>query len=226
MGFGLLFIGYFVSYVMSYAFIPKLLGCIIMLFGVRKLSEYEIKFKLCVPVLIAMCVTSAYIFTEQMLSYFKISSFVSGELAVNIVSVGDEVLGVIFHVFLLLAIGKLAHDTELEKVRVSAIRNLVLVGLAEISYITVLVLPDSDFKLTFFRIAFGLRLIWIVLDLALLVSCYRQICDESDVDMPDREINIPVIKHMEKVLGIRDKNAFDSGKNWSEKRRNKKSKKK
>jgi hypothetical protein len=52
------------------------------------------------------------------------------------------------------------------------------------------------------------------------------ICDESDADMPDKEINIPVIKQMEDIMRRRDKNAFDSGKLWSAKRRAKKESKK
>ena len=88
-----------------------------------------------------------------------------------------------------------------------------------------LVLPKSETTQVVFWVAIGLRLMWIVLNLVLLVSCYRMICDESDVDMPDREINIPIIKQMEKIMRKRDKNAFDSGIKWSEKRKNKKDKK-
>ena len=77
-----------------------------------------------------------------------------------------------------------------------------------------------------FWVAIALRLIWIVLDLVLFASCYRLICDESDVDMPDREVNIPAFKQMENVMRRRDKNAFDSGRMLSEKRFSKKQNKK
>ena len=85
MGFGLLFVGYFISYVMSYVFIPKLLGCLIMLAGVIKLSEYELKFKKCVPALCAMSVASAYMLVRSALESFSIESVIFNELAVNIV---------------------------------------------------------------------------------------------------------------------------------------------
>lgn len=226
MGFGLLFVGYFISYVMSYVFIPKLLGCIIMLAGVLKLSEYELEFKKSVPLLGAMSVTSAYMMVRSLMNYFGIASPVFGETAANMVSLADEILCVLFHVLLLLAIKKIAKDTGLDKLCYKTVRNLLIVFVAEIAWLSVSLIPDTEFKKIMFWIAFGLRAIWIVINLMLLVSCYRFICDESDVDMPDREINIPIIKQMEKAMQKRDKNAFDSGNLLNEKRRNKKQGKK
>ena len=51
------------------------------------------------------------------------------------------------------------------------------------------------------------------------------ICDEGDADMPDKEINIPIMKEMENIMRRRDKNAFDSGMNIREKRREKRNRK-
>lgn len=228
MGFGLLFVGYFVSYVMSYVFIPKLLGCLIMLAGVIKLSEYEIGFKKCVPVLGAMSVASAYMLVRSALEYFGVNSAVFGELAVNIVSTAEELLGFLFHIVLLMAINKIAKDTGVNKLCFRAMRNLVIIAVAEIAYVTLSFIPKSAESVTqvIFWIALCLRLIWIVLDLVLLASCYRMICDEGDADMPDKEVNVPIIKQMESVMRKRDKNAFDSGRLLSEKRFAKKQNKK
>ena len=228
MGFGLLFVGYFVSYVMSYVFIPKLLGCLIMLAGIVKLSEYELEFKKCVPALGAMSIASAYMLARSIFEYFGIESAAFGELAVNIVSVAEELLGFVFHIFLLRAINKIAKDTGLDKLCFRAMRNLIVVAVAQVAYVSLSLVPKSAEGVTqvLFWVALGLRLIWIVLDLSLLVSCYRMICDESDADMPDREVSIPVIRQMENVMRKRDKNAFDSGKLLNEKRWAKKQSKK
>ena len=226
MGFGLLFIGYFVTYVMSYVFIPKLLGCILMLLGILKLSAYDLKFKKCVPVLGAMSITSAFMLVNSALQYFNITALVINDVLLNSVSVADELLGLGFHAFLLLAINNIARDTGLEKLCFKAMRNLLLVFVAEIAWFAVSIFSDTSANQVIFWIAIGLRIIWIVLDLILLVSCYRLICDESDVDMPDKEVNIPVIKQMEEIMRRRDKNAFDSGRNWSEKRKAKREEKK
>ena len=228
MGFGLLFIGYFVAYVMSYVFIPKLLGCLIMMAGIIKLSEYELGFKKCIPTLGVMSVASAYMLARSAFEYFAIDSAIFNELAVNVVSVGEELVGCLFHVFLLLAVSKIAKDTDLDSVSFRAVRNLIVVFAAEAAYLLVAFLPKSSETVTevLFWIALALKFIWIVLDLVLLASCYRLICDESDVDMPDREVNVPVIKQMENIMRRRDKNAFDSGRMLSEKRFSKKENKK
>lgn len=228
MGFGLLFLGYFVSYVMSYVFIPRILGCLIMLWGVVKLSEYELEFKKCTPVLAGMSVASAYMLVRSTVEYFGGKSAIFGELAVNIVSVSEELLGFLFHILLLRAINKIAKDTGLDKLCFRAMRNLMVIAVAELVYVSLSLIPKSAETVTqvLFWIALGLRIIWIVLDLSLLVSCYRMICDERDVDMPDREVNIPIIKQMEKTMQRRDKNAFDSGKLLNDKRRTKKENKK
>lgn len=228
MGFGLLFIGYFVAYVMSYVFIPKLFGCLVMLVGVIKLSEYELGFKKCIPILGVMSAASTYMLVRNVFEYFKIDSAIFNELAVNIVSVGEELVGFLFHIFLLIAISKIAKDTGLENVSFRAMRNLIVVAAAEVAYLLMSFLPKDSSVVTevLFWVALALRLIWVVLNLVLLASCYRLICDESDVDMPDREINVPVFKQMENVMRRRDKNAFDSGRMLSEKRFSKKQNKK
>ena len=146
MGFGLLFVGYFITYVMSYVFIPKLLGCVIMLAGIIKLSEYELRFKRCIPVLGAMCVSSAYMLLRNIFEYFKIDSLLFDDVALNVVSTVDEALTVLFHVLLLIAITAIAKSTELDKVCFSAMRNLLIIGMAEVSYFVMLILPDSDIK--------------------------------------------------------------------------------
>ena len=226
MGFGLLFIGYFVTYIMSYVLIPKLLGCVIMLVGVIKLSEYELKFKRCIPVVGAMSAVSTYMLLKNIFEYFRLDAVLFNEVVLNIVSTADEALAVLFHVVLLIAITSIAKSTGIDKLCFKAMRNLLIVAVAEIAYFVALIIPASDVKQIIFLIALCLRFLWIVLNLILMASCYRMICDESDVDMPDKEINIPVVKQMENIMRRRDKNAFDSGRLLNEKRRTKKEAKK
>ena len=149
------------------------------------------------------------------------------EVVLNIVSTVDEAIAVVFHIFVLIAITAIAKSTGLEKICFKAMRNLLIVCAAEVVYFAALIIPgESSLKQIVFWIALCLRLMWIVLDLMLFASCYRFICDESDADMPDKDINIPLIKQMEDIMRRRDKNAFDSGRNFSEKRRAKKESKK
>ena len=210
MGFGLMFIGYFFVYVMSYVFIPKLVGYLIMLWASLKLSAFDIKFKKCVPILGALSIVSVYTLTGGVFNHIGTDLVFFNEIALNIVSLTEEALTLVFHAFLMLAISSIARDTGLENIRFRSMRNLVVIGIAEIFYVVVTLLPKENIQVLFFT-ALVLRLLWIILDLILLVSCYRMICEEGDEDMPDKEINIPIIKQMESIMRKRDKNAFDSG---------------
>ena len=89
-------------------------------------------------------------------------------------------------------------------------------------YLIAWFLPNNDFVKILTMSAFILELVWIVLTLVLIASCYRLICDESDLDMPVRDVNIPIIGKMEEIMRKRDQNAYNAAKDMAEKRRRKK----
>ena len=226
MGFGLMFVGYFFTYLISLVLVPKILGYVIMLWATVKLSAFDVKFKKCLPALCGLFLISAFSLSGDIIKHFGIVSSMFNDTVLNVVSVAEELLVVAFHAFLMFAIGSIAMDTGLEKIRFRAMRNLLLIGVAEGAYVAIVFLPKNKVIQAIFAVVVILRFIWIILDLVLLASCYRMICEAGDEDMPEKEINIPVIKQMESIMRKRDKNAFDSGKRWTEKRKEKKEKRK
>ena len=229
MGFGLMFVGYFFAYLISLVFVPEIVGYAIMIWAAVKLSSFDLKFKRCLPVLGGLCLVSAYSFAGDVLAYFKIGTPFFNNTALSVASAAQEALVLAFNILLLIAVGSIAKDTGIDKIRFRAMRNLLLVVLSQVSYMIVIFLPqggENEIIKTVFAVTLMLRFIWIFLNLMLLASCYRMICEEGDEGMPEKEINIPVIKQMESVMRRRDKNAFDSGKNWAEKRQSKKEKRK
>ena len=222
MGFGLMFVGYFFTYLISLVLVPRILGYAIMMWATVKLADFDLKFKRCLPALGGLFLVSAYSLSGDIVKHFNLETSLFDETVLNIVSAGEEILVVLFHIFLMLAIGSIAKDTGLYKIRFRAMRNLFLIAVAESVYTVVIFLPTNKVVQTVFATTVILRFIWIFLDLILLASCYRLICEEGDESMPEKEINIPIVKQMESVMRRRDKNAFDSGKNWSEKRQRKK----
>lgn len=226
MGFGLMFVGYFFTYIISLVLVPKILGYVLMMCATVKLSAFDIKFKRCIPMLGGLFLISAYTLLSDIFGWLNIGASLFNNTVLNVVSVAEEALVVAFHIFLMFAIGSIAIDTGLEKIRFRAMRNLLLICVAEVLYVVVALLPVSDIIQAATFVVVMLRFIWIVLDLILLASCYRMICEAGDEDMPEKDVNIPVIKQMETIMRKRDKNAFDSGKKWTEKRREKKEKRK
>ena len=226
MGFGLMFVGYFFTYLISLVLVPKILGYAIMTWATVKLSAFDVKFKRCISVLCGLLIVSAYILAGDILKYFNIEIALFNSMVTSIVSVVEEALVVTFHILLMLAIGNIAKDTGLEKIRFRAMRNLLILCVAEAIYTVLAFLPKNTVIQNVFTVAIILRFVWIFLDLILLASCYRLICEAGDEDMPEREINIPIIKQMEDIMRRRDKNAFDSGRSLAEKRLGKKEKRK
>ena len=226
MGFGLMFVGYFFAYLISLVFVPKILGYAIMVWATVKLSAFDLKFKKCLPVLGGLILVSAYSLAGDIFRYLSMDVALFNGVVPNVIAVIEEVLVLAFHAFLMLAIASIAKDTGLEKIRFTAIRNLLIIGIAEVAYTIMIFLPKNEsIQAVFFGVIL-LRFIWIFFDLFLLVSCYRMICEEGDENMPEKEINVPIIKQMESTLRRRDKNAFDSGIKWTENRRMKKEKRK
>ena len=63
MGFGLLFVGYFFVYIISVVpFFPKIIGYALMLKAALKLSDFEVRFKRCLPIIGVLSATSLFIF--------------------------------------------------------------------------------------------------------------------------------------------------------------------
>lgn len=230
MGFGLLFLGYITVYLLSYAMVPRLIGYGLMIWGVIKLSDYNTKFKRCLWALYPLCVVGAYMLAAQIGRMASLTvGFLSGTVY-NVVGCLEEALSMVLHYFLLLAICSIAKETNLPKVAYRSMRNLFLVGAAEVVYFVTIgifsVSPDNQAGKVLLYCSFILRFLFVALNLILLVSCYRMICEEGDEDMQKvKEPKIPIFRKMEEVINRREQNAYDSARSFSEKRRQKKQKK-
>ena len=127
---------------------------------------------------------------------------------------------------LMTAIISIAKATELDKLAFRAARNIVIMTLGELVYVIAFFLPESGVRNGMAYCALIIRALHILLDLMLIFACYRMICNEGDEDMPVKEVKIPVLRKMEEVLNKRDKDAFESARNISERRAEKKNKRK
>ena len=222
MGFGLLFVGYFMAYVMSLVIIPGIIGYLLMTWANVKLSQYDLYFKRCIPILGFLCLVSTYSLIGDIFSYMSIESAFFSDGARAVVQTVEKVLSFTYQVSLMLAVRHIAIDTELPNLAYKAFRNLSVGALSMVVYLIAWFLPNNDFVKILTMSAFILEIVWIVLTLVLIASCYRLICDESDLDMPVRDVNIPIIGKMEEIMRKRDQNAYNAAKDMAEKRRRKK----
>ncbi len=221
MGFGLLFIGYLVGYLFSLALSPlKLVGCIVMLVAVKKLSEYNTRFKLCYAPLGILCLFGAY----------SILQFILERSVIGILSMLEVAVDAAFYTCLLTAVCAIAKETELPKYAYKAMRNLYIALLYVIARFAVLLIPEGTAANVMGNMVVIAELLIVVLNLLLFANCYRLICSEDEVDMPIKESKIPLIRKMDAVMNKREEEAMQAAQRLKEKqqskRKNKNKKKK
>jgi hypothetical protein len=207
MGFGLLLMGYFLGMVMSlniFGAFFRLAGFALAAYAARKLSDYHKGFSFLtlasmlsvgVSVLGAISSLSAFLYDNMIISEKLIGDGLA--TAFGYARYGAEL---VFTVALCVAISLIAKETGEIKLRYVAIRNLALYCVYFVLQI-ICWLPH-EYVGTLLQITAlpavaqlaGFALI--LLNLLMIFSCYRRICDESDVDMPQKPSKFEFVNQM------------------------------
>lgn len=207
MGFGLLLMGYFLGMVMSlniFGAFFRLAGFALVAYAARKLSDYHKGFSfltlasmlsVAVSVLGAISSLSAFLYDNMIISEKLIGDGLA--TAFGYARYGAEL---VFTVALCVAISLIAKETGEQKLRYVAIRNLALYCVYFVLQI-ICWLPH-EYVGTLLQITAlpavaqlaGFALI--LLNLLMIFSCYRRICDESDVDMPQKPSRFEFVNQM------------------------------
>ncbi|MBQ8141406.1 MAG: hypothetical protein IJ038_06920 [Clostridia bacterium] len=192
MGFGLLFIGYFITYIMALNSIGpvfRLVGYAIMCRATGKLSEYDGKFKFAQIGSIVLIVFSAVDSIVEAVAFLHENLILESNpvenLPIEIILDFESVVVFVYHVLLLLAIRSIAKETDVHKITVSVGSDFFFIGLYYLlSIIGYIPFPFQESYVQNMGLPLViLYLVWIIFDLKLIFSCYVYICDEQDVDM-------------------------------------------
>ena len=218
MGFGLLFIGYFMTYITSVSqagYLIRLAGYVLMLVAFTKLCAYNRKFKLPFYTGIALIgVTGVGCFVEIgefLYKYLIINSFGVSEGFRRALGTVDDALVFVFNACLLYAIYAIAKETEVEKLSYAAARNFVFICIYQLLF-AISLLPFSfveSYKKYFSMPIILLYFALIILNLVLIFKCYANICDESDVDMPLKKSRFAFINKIREETARREQKAAD-----------------
>ncbi len=191
MGFGTLFIGYLLSFVivatleqLGIGFAALLLGYGLMLFALRRLHLYHRSFAAAECLLAPLLLTALYRGVLDIADLFLLRLppfWLSVEWIFNGV---EAVLLICFNFALLYGIRSLATDVSLPRIATSAIRNAVFVGI----YGVLFALTKVSFGTEQVRNALAMsvlivQLVWIFCNLWLLVTCAKDICPEGDEEI-------------------------------------------
>lgn len=209
MGFGIMFIGYFVAFVGSFlgelAVFTYILGAGIIVFSLRNLVFENKMFAVSAVLAVVL----------------EIAAFILAIMGFCGVSQLSTVYVVFSHVYrwstfalnlaLMVAIAIISHQVELPKIKVMAILNSVFITLGlgvNIAYELVLNEFDKE-RLSF--VSLGAQIAFIVLGLIIVFNCYVRICYEDDKNM-EKKSGIPFFDFLnDKLDNAFNKNKLDKG---------------
>lgn len=228
MGFGLLFIGYFIAFLMSFhrfGWIFRIVGFYIIFLALGKLSEYKRSMKKCLMPLLLMTLCEVYtgIFSMGNLIDPDISSPV---VITSLVGAAFEAMRLIFHIFLFLAIRQLSSDVGDRSIEALAQSSIFIAVLYTVCN-TVITILKSGFEITnryliifisLFSILFPLLVLYV------LFRCYAGICAPEDADMKPKPSRFAFINKSRELSEKKDREMQDLIKKVETKKQNKKKK--
>lgn len=229
MGFGTLFIGYFFLLNISYFNYTDLLGAAIMAMGLYRLGTVNRPFRYAFYIDLAFLLVGT---SELVLAVLPIF-LPSADLSVYSVPVGVAryCFLALFHIFLLLGIGKVAEEVGLQKL---ATRAQALIVLPTLAYIAsgIFDIPDlfpaSAVKETAV-IAFAVLLLTLlscILVLLTIFRCYARICMPDDLEMPEKPSRFSFVNRMRERRNEREKKQAEERLAYLREKMNSKRKKK
>ena len=201
MGFGLLFIGYFVANLMTLnpmGAIFRILGYGIILLSIFKLRKYHRAFDFSVFTTVGMLLVSA----AAILAEFSIFNK-------NTVGYILEGASFVFHAFLLYAIFKIAKETEVKKLSDASIRNFIFISayylVSVLGYLPFAVIQrvQGELKIVSVLLFFA----YLFLDMLLIGQCYANICDEKDADMQRKPSRFAFVNRFREEFDRREEKA-------------------
>lgn len=220
MGFGFLFVGYFITFIIApfvpFGFAFQLTGAALMIKALQTLKDYQWDFIHASYMTLPLIFRALYHAAEYVCGAFGADEFsLFGRGADDVILTAFLLVSVIgFHVCLLRSIRRLATDLELEKIRESALFNLIAVVVYALLYLVCAILPRvGSPALTELTGYLGLPLIllqlaWTILNLVLLYRCHMYICPEGEEDMPRKQSPIPFINRLDEELEHREERAL------------------
>ena len=186
MGFGFTVVGYFFAFLMSnFHSVFAFVGAYLMMIGLWKLKDYKSKFKYAIYPLGVIMALALKDTALDILSIFGIEvGFFNGSIVLASLEFLNIASVALFHIALFLSVAELAQDVQIEKIRVASLRNMFFFVLYTVlCAVRFLPLNYGDTVLLYFNLIIQLmQILWIVLSILLLFSCFRKIADREELE--------------------------------------------
>ena len=195
MGFGLLFIGYFIALLMSvnnYGFAFEIVGFAVMFTAIGKLTEYKHSLSRTALPLFLMTLCSLFEGGRVLAELGNTPLALFSEGNAFFVSLFAVAIGTVFQIMLFLGIGAIAGDAEETKLSRRSVMCCILVGLVCTLELLVSVLSNIPSLATTAAVrylslfAVLIRILYPLPILAFIFSCYASLCAPEDMEMKQR----------------------------------------
>ncbi len=211
MGFGILFLGYFVTAVAGILFpgIAGLFGFLLMAFATLKLSEYQHSFRMPMIACAVAAVISVFMIPND-ISVFAHFSFPGWYT--DSISYADgvrEAVKTFFHLTVCLALRDIARDTGEEKLVFSSTRNAVFYSIYYLLELALFIPALSEGAKYLVPVALLLYFVILFMFHVMFFSAYMRICDESDVNMEIKKTNIGWFDRLNSMRAESEQKAAD-----------------
>ena len=223
MGFGYLFIGYLLAFILQFTLaglgwgsVALLLGYGVMLWGLWLLNRYHDAFVWAKWTLIPLLLTAVYDLFASFNETFLWNAPLFAGAWLQVYQWLTLALITFFNFAMLYGIAMLAREVELMHIATKAIRNAIFVGLyAILQGVVNLPLPEAARNYLALPLVI-LDLVWIVCNLLLLVSCAKNICPAGDEDQPTKPYRIGFLNRIGDAYDQNRQRAIDTTKREAE----------
>ena len=211
MGFGILFLAYFMAFFVPLSYL-HVIGYAGIAWALTKLKEYRPAFLKAVWWLIplgACCLYHVAGSVTELLPYFGITPPdlpVFGTAVNAVVTMIECALTLCFHFVFLRQLNAFARELELTAIAKRADWGLWLVSVQVSTYVVALALELAGVGLQLLSLlAFLLQFVWAIFNLVNLFTCYMYICPEGDEDMERKPSKFAFVNNIREKMDERDR---------------------
>ncbi len=190
MGFGYLLIGYLITFVikvtvssLGFGGLALLVGYGVMLYGLSQLRLYHRAFVWSEWILLPLMLTAVYDQLKSLCDLFLWELPLINAVTNSIFEWVTFALVIVFHFALLYAIRMIAGDVGLLHIATKAIRNMILMGLYAVLMVVYYLSGGEVTKYLLLSVNL-FKVVWVICNLLLLLSCNKNICRAGDEDQP------------------------------------------
>ncbi len=230
MGFGWLFIGYFIANFMSlhqFGAIFRMVGYAVMLASAVRLRRYHRAFLGVAIVALLMVLLSGVLSLGSVESFAREFLLTETDLLPNtlqmVIGHVEQWMTLVLGAVLLWAIRLIAIETEVNKIAVGAVRNFVFTCVYYLVYaVSLLPIPmNAVSSATVAIVAWIFFFGHLILNQILLFSCYARICDEDDVEMEQKPSKFAFVNEFRAESDRRASRAREADVRYREEKRKK-----